>query len=340
MFAALRLKEKILLGIIIVFIPSYVFYTQFIAPQFSDNRIKALERSAIKERKDLQTEEDKERNMKNEVESIKQKMRLNDEQIAKMRAEADEFKKYILSDRYEVELYQYLFGRDARYNVIDLGNNPRRFPKGAFTEIVYGYQVRGLFPDILKMVKKIELTSRALSISTLKLEKPKLNPKEGQKDDGTVIASLQIHVILSAQDSALSFEEFKAGAPELEIKKIDGNPWDPNFGAASAQDEGPTGPIKKLFLQTVLYLIDNHQRVASFEGVSGWFKEGEEFDIEPGKSFTRVRVLAIGGRYVVLKHLNKNITYKIALNVVNQASADQVDPNRNIKTVLSDESNL
>ncbi|MBW7876259.1 MAG: hypothetical protein H3C47_09765 [Candidatus Cloacimonetes bacterium] len=341
MLAALRLKEKILLLMTIIFIPSYTFYSQFIAPRFSDNRFRVLERQLTKERKDLSDEETKDRNIKTEIEAIKQKQRINDEQIVKMRAEADEFKKYILSDRYEVELYQYLFGRDARYNVIDLGNNPRRLPKGAFTEIIYTYQVRGAFADVLKMVKKIENTSRSLSISTLKLEKPRINPKEGQKDDGSVISNLQIHVILSSQDNALSFEEFRKGAPELEIKKIDGNPWDPNFGAASAQDEGPTGPVKKLFLSSVLYMIENQGRVARFEGDQNWYKEGDEFDIEAGKSFTRVRLIAIGGRYVIVKHLNKNITYKITLNVTDGESADAKDnPDRNIKTVISDESGL
>ncbi len=340
MFQALRLKEKILIGLVVVFIPLFTFYSQFIAPRFGDARINSVNRQIQRESKDLGELQSRDSAMKQEIESIRQKLSQHDEQVAKMRVQAEDFKQYILSDRYEVELYQYLFGRDARYSVIDLGNNPRRLPKGAYTEIVYSYTARGLFPDIMKMVKKIEQTSRSLSISTLKLERPRFNAKEGEKDDGTVIADAQIHVILSSNESALSFEEFKKNAPELEIKKIDGNPWDPNFGAATQQDEGPTGPVKKLNLTSVIYMIDEGQRVARFENLGKWFKQGDEFEIEPGKSFTTVRLMHIGGRYVVVKHLNKNITFKLTLDVTNIGGADSQGGIANRKEIVSDDSIL
>ena len=49
--------------------------------------------------------------------------------------------------------------------------------------------------------------------------------------------------------------------------------------------------------------------------------------IEARKTSTMVRLLAIGGRYVVLKHLNKNQVFKISLAVA-EAETSKEQTNR------------
>ena len=160
MLKALRTKELVLIVIVIIFIPLYAFYTQVIAPKFGQGLINAnrnrIKKLAEKVEEIRTTESSRGRTLA----ALKQQQAQNDERVARMRKEADEFKRYILNEGYEVELYQYLFGRDARYSIIGLGNSPRRVPKGSYTEIIYGYTCRGRFPDVVKMVKKIENTSR------------------------------------------------------------------------------------------------------------------------------------------------------------------------------------
>jgi hypothetical protein len=315
---ALRTKELVLIVIVIIFIPLYAFYTQVIAPKFGQGLINAnrnrIKKLAEKVEEIRTTESSRGRTLA----ALKQQQAQNDERVARMRKEADEFKRYILNEGYEVELYQYLFGRDARYSIIGLGNSPRRVPKGSYTEIIYGYTCRGRFPDVVKMVKKIENTSRSLSISKLSLEQPKKVKDSSKKDDGSVLAEMQIHAIFSSLDTALTFEEFQKSDLKLDLRKIDGNPWDTDFGETQRQSEGPTAPIKKLYLQSVIYTKDPGGRTARFLEKDPWFRIGDEFPIEKGKLNTMVRLLAVGGRYVVVKHLAKNLVYKITLKVSDQ----------------------
>jgi len=319
MFAKLRKKEIVLLALIIFFIPGFAFYNRAIAPKFGQGRIRALGRLISKANKKVAENNKTNESMISEVESTRNNIKANDERIARMRKEASEFKKFILSDRYEVDLYIYLFGRDARYSVIGLGNNPKRVLKGSYTEIIYQYKCKGKFSDIVKMVKKVENTSKSLSISSLEVEKPKIDEDDKKKDDGSVIAELKIHAIFSSLDNALSFDEFEKGEPDLEIRKIDGNPWDANFSGEKRQSEGPTGPVKKLFVESIFYLSEPGRRAVKFYENQNWYRIGDEFQIEAGKSFTTARVLAIGGRYVIVKHLNKNQDFKISLNVTQDA---------------------
>jgi hypothetical protein len=328
MFKALRLKEIILIALTIIFIPSYAFYSRVIAPRFGASRVRSLNSGIGRDQKKLNKEVDLVSAMEGERESLKAQIAKNEQDIVRMRREAEDFKRYILSINYEFELHQYLFGRDARYTVRGLGTNPKRFPKGNYTELVYDYQCQGKFQDIIKMVKKIENTSRSLSISKLTLEKPKQKKEDmHKKDDGTIIGKMEIHVIFSAMEDALDFEEFRRNEPELNLRKIDGNPWDPNFGETRKRGEGPTGPIKRLYLESVLYMHEPDRRAVKFTDHSRWYRIGEEFEIEKGKSFTMARVLFIGGRYVVIKHLNKNLIFKIALNVAGNSTDNPEDTN-------------
>ncbi|PCJ18748.1 MAG: hypothetical protein COB02_09960 [Candidatus Cloacimonadota bacterium] len=316
MFESLRLQEKILIAVLIVFIPSYTFYSRIIAPRFGASALKGTQRRIIKLNKDLGKLRTTENNMTNELASLQQVITNTDKRIARMRNEAQEFKKFILGQNYEQELYQYLFGRDARYNLIALGNSPKRIPKNSYTEIIYTYLVKGQFIDVVKLVKKIENVSKSVSISSLTLERPKKKSKDGvQKDKGLIQAKLKIHVIFSSLGTALSFEEFKKNEPKLEVKKIDGNPWDSNFGEAEKSIEGPNSAVKKLILRSVIYAYSDIERSALFGNGLGWKKQGDEFLIEPRKSHTLVRLLHIGGKYTVVKHLNKNEVFKLTLNV-------------------------
>jgi len=331
MIKSLRTKEIVLLVIIIIFIPVYAFYTQVIAPKFGEGKITANRRrikKLVEQVEELRADEQK-RNR--EISSLREKQARNDERIAEMRKEADEFKRYILNENYEVLLYDYLFGRDARYSIVGLGNIPRRVPKGSYTEIIYQYTCKGKFPDVVKMVKKIENSSRSLSISKLNLEKPKRAKDSTKADDGTVMANMQIHAILSSLDTAMTFEEFKKSDPKLDLHKIDGNPWDTDFGATQRDSEGPTAPIKNLFLQSVIYTKDPGSRTARFIEKQPWYRIGDEFTIEKGKTNTMVRLVAIGGRYVVVKHLAKNLMYKISLRVGDSAKDPQ---GANLKELL------
>jgi len=306
---------------LIVFIPLYAFYTQVIAPRFSDSRIKANTRRQQKVQKKLNEDLAKEATMQKEMASLTQRLAKNDGKVARMRSEAKEFKRYILSDRYEVDLYHYLFGRDARYSILGLGNTPKRIPKGNYTEISYNYICKGKFQDVVKMVKKIENTSRSLSISKLSLEKPKTKKKSRQKASGDIIANMRIHVIFSGLETGLSFDSFREGEPSLDLIKIGGNPWDSDFGETRQQTGGPTAAIKKLFLRSVIYMKSPARRAARFSTSDSWYHIDDEFQIEPGKSFTTVRVMAIGGRYVVIKHLGKNQVFKISLKVTETGSS-------------------
>jgi hypothetical protein len=315
MFKVLRIKEIILLGLVVVFIPVYAFYTQVIAPRFSDSRIRANSRRQQKVQKKLNESLSKEATMQKELASLSQRLANNDGKVARMHSEAKEFKRFILSDRYEVELYHYLFGRDARYSILGLGNTPKRIPKGNYTEIIYNYICRGKFQDIVKIVKKIENTSRSLSISKLSLEKPTVKKKSGKKPSSDITATLQIHVIFSGLETGLSFDTFREGEPSLELIKIGGNPWDSDFGETRQQTGGPTAAVKKLFLKSVIYMKTPSRRAARFSHSESWYQIDDEFQIEQGKPFTTVRVMAIGGRYVVVKHLGKNQVFKISLRV-------------------------
>ncbi|MCJ8345051.1 hypothetical protein MJH12_05890 [bacterium] len=316
MFASLRLQEKILIGILLVFIPSYTFYNKVIAPKFGDRAMRGVKNSIKKLNKDLGKLRTTESNMKNDLASMKLSISNTDRRIQRMRKEANEFKKFILGMNYQQDLYQYLFGRDARYNLIALGNSPKRIPKNSYTEVIYTYLVKGQFIDIVKLVKKVENISKSVSISSLTLERPKKKGKDKVlKDNGMVQAKLKIHAIFSSLGTALSFEEFKKNEPKLEVKKIDGNPWDSNFGEAEKSIEGPNSSVKKLVLRSVIYAYADVERSALFTGEIGWKKQGDEFLIEARKSHTRVRLLYIGGNYAVVKHLNKNEVFKMILNV-------------------------
>jgi hypothetical protein len=330
MLKNMRKKEMVLAGLSILFIVGFMFYSRLIAPTIGRNAIVQLQKRIKRQQKKLNEEQGKEKSLMDKQKQASLEIQRNREMIERWRAEADIFKKKILSDTHEIDLFQFLFGRDARYNVVGLGNNQRRFPKGSYTEIVYDYKVQGQFLDTLKLIKKVETTSRSLSISSITLSRPKIGEEDGQEDDGSIIAELEIHVILSSLENALSYDEFMENAPDIALKKIDGNPWDENFGSGASQAEGPTGAIKRLWLKSVFYMYDVGKRAVIFEGRSGWYKEGSEFEIEAGKSSTRAKIIAIGGRYVVLRHLNKNLTFKMSLNVNNDGDEEQ----RNIKEVI------
>ncbi|MCO4781171.1 MAG: hypothetical protein KC646_02510 [Candidatus Cloacimonetes bacterium] len=324
MFGSLRLQEKILIGILIVFIPSFTFYNRVIAPKFGDRALKSLNRRITKLNKELGKLRSTENGMTSEVASLKYTIETNDKRIARMRKEADEFKKFILGLNYETELYQYLFGRDARYNLVALGNSPKRVPKNSYTEVIYTYLVKGQFIDIVKLVKKVENISKSVSISSLTLEKPKKKDKDANvKDDGSVRAKLKIHAIFSSLGTALSFEEFKKNEPKLEVKKIDGNPWNSNFGEAEKTTEGPNSAVQKLLLTSVIYAYADAERSALFGHEIGWKKQGDEFLIENRKSHTMVRLLHIGGNYAVVKHLNKSQVFKLSINVNAEEESEQ-----------------
>ena len=331
MFKVLRIKEIILLALFIVFVPSYAFYQRVIAPRFGSAKIKTLKKRIVKSDKKLKEEQKINKQVARELESMKQKIKLNNERIARMRQEADEFQTYLLSDRYEVELYQFLFGRDARYSVIGLGNNPKRNPKGKYTELVYSYRCKGKYADMVRLVKKIENVSRSLSISKLELKKPKQKPNEEVKETGEVEADMKIHAIFWSDEAALSFDEFKKNEPDLNIRKIDGDPWNANFGEVERRSEGPTGPVKKLFLESIMYMKEPARRSVKFTDDLSWYRIGDEFMIESRKSSTMVRLIAIGGRYVIIKHLNKNQVFKISLAV---AEADTSKEQTNQKELM------
>ena len=315
MIKTLRTKEIILIVLIIILIPTYAFYNRVIAPRWSDNTIDSNKRRIAKLVKQVEEGRNEETEKVKQKNSFRVQQVQNDERIAEMRKEADDFKQYIMNEDNEVLLYDYLFGRDARYSIVGLGNVPRRVPKGSYTEIIYQYTCRGKFPDIVKMVKKIENSSRSISISKLSLEKPKQAKDAVVADDGTVIANMEIHAIFSSL-STLTFQDFKKSDPNLDLRKIDGNPWDTEFGATQRDSEGPTGPIKRLNLLSVIYTKDPGLRTAKFKDMESWYRIGDEFTIEKGKTNTTVRLIAIGGRYVVIKHLVKNLMYKISLQVI------------------------
>ena len=326
MFKALRIKEIILIALFVIFVPSYAFYQRVIAPRFGSAKIKTLQRKITKNQKKLDDERKINSQVANEIESMKQKIKINNERIVRMSKEASEFKTLILSDRYEVELYQFLFGRDARYTVVGLGNNPKRNPKASYTEVVYSYLCKGKYEDLVKLVKKIENVSRSLSISKLEIKKPKIQPNEEVKETGEVEASMQIHAIFSSLETALSFEEFKKNESELNIRKIDGDPWNANFGEVRSRSEGPTGPVKRLFVESILYMKEPSRRSVKFLENPTWYRIGDEFMIESRKTSTMVRLLAVGGNYVIVKHLNKNQIFKIKLNVAEaEATRDQTN---------------
>ena len=201
MFKALRIKEIILLALFVIFVPSYAFYQRVLAPRFGSAKIKTLKRKIQKNEKKLKDEQKSNKQVTRDLESMKQKIKLNNERIARMRKEADEFQTYLLSDRYEVELYQF-FGRDARYSVIGLGNNPKRNPKGNYTELVYSYRCKGKYADMVRLVKKIENVSRSLSVSKLEIKKPKQKPNEVIKEIGEVESEMKIHAIFWSDEAA------------------------------------------------------------------------------------------------------------------------------------------
>lgn len=331
MIKSLRTKEIILIVIVIIFIPIYAFYKRVIAPRWGDNLIEANQKRISKLSEQVEEARKDETDKLRSKETLRLQQVQNDERIAEMRKEADDFKRYIMNEDNEVLLYDYLFGRDARYSIVGLGNIPRRVPKGSYTEIIYQYTCRGKFPDIVKMVKKVENSSRSLSISKLSLEKPKQAKDSTVADDGTVIANMQIHAIFSSLSTAMTFQEFKKSDPNLDLRKIDGNPWDTEFGATQRETEGPTGPIKKLNLLSVIYTKDPGLRTAKFSDMDIWYRIGDEFTIERGKTNTTVRLVAIGGRYVVIKHLAKNLMYKISLQV---ADGKQDTKDSNLKELL------
>jgi hypothetical protein len=325
----IRKKEIVLIILSVLFMLGYFFYVKAIAPAIGDRAKSSIERKIRRVEKNFQEDLAKETRLKDELKSSQSLIQKNQEVIAQMKEEAEKFKKKILSDKYEIELFQFLFGRDARYNVIGLGNSQRRYPKGNYTEIVYNYKVKGMFPDMVKLIQKVENTSNSLSISSVTISQPKAGKDEEQEDG--VEAELEIHVILSADPNALSFEEFMMDSPEISLKKIEGNPWDVNFGSGAKTAEGPTGAIKRLWLKSVFYLYDQNKRAIRFEDKPGWYREGDEFDIEEGRSSTRAKVVAIGGRYVIIRHLNKNLTFKLTLN----ASDDlETDEDRNYKELI------
>lgn len=331
MFQGLRKKEIGLIICGLLFILGYASYKRFIAPRIGESTRKSLEFRISAQRKKL-TEVQKRQSEKDaENSSTLAEIENGRKEINRLQEESNIFKQRILSDKYEIELFQYLFGRDARYNVMGLGNTQRRSVKGSnYLEINYNYRVKGQFPDILKLVQKIENTASSLSISNLNLQKPVVG-RDQAESDGSVMAELDINVIMSNESSALSFNEFVGSGPELVQPNIEGNPWDEGaFTGATQNKEGPTSDIRRLWLQAVLYLYDDDKKAVKFEERDGWLRENEEFEIEPGKTSTKAKILAIGGRYVVIRHLNKNTTFKITLNIDDAAGTE----NRNIKEVI------
>ena len=73
------------------------------------------------------------------------------------------------------------------------------------------------------------------------------------------------------------------------------------------------------------------RRSVKFTDDLSWYRIGDEFMIESRKSSTMVRLLAIGGRYVIIKHLNKNQVFKISLAV---AEADTSKDQTNQKELM------
>lgn len=334
MFKGLRIKEIILIALYLVFIPSYAFYQRVIAPRFGTGKIRVLKSKIEKGTKKLGVETKKSEDLVSEIGFMEQQTSKNSEKVARMIKESEEFKKEILHLDYEVELYQFIFGRDARYSIIGLGNNPRRNDRNPYVEVTYDYLCKGKYEDIIKLVKKIENVSRSLSISKLEVRKPKAQESnQAAKDSGEVEASMQINVILSSDKTAKNFEDFKRNEPELNIRKIDGDPWNENFGEVRSRAEGPTGPVKKLFIESILFLKEPSRRSVKFLADSSWYRIGDEFKIEARKEATTVRLLAIGGNYVILKHLNKNLVFKIKLNV---AEEDSTREQTNEKSLLLD----
>jgi hypothetical protein len=332
MFQGLRKKEIGLIICGVLFILGFAFYKRFIAPKIGENTRRSLELTINRTQKRLDESRSKLAAKEAEAASVQAEIEAGRKEINRLRKEADIFKQRILSDKYEIELFQYLFGRDARYNVMGLGNTQRRTQKGSnYLEINYNYRVKGQFPDLLKLVQKIEDTASSLSISNLSLQKPVLG-RDQAESDGSVMAEIDINVIMSNEASALTFDEFIGTGPELVQPNIEGNPWDEGaFTGMTRTSEGPTADIRRLWLQAVMYLYDDTKKAVKFEERNEWFREGDEFEIEPGKSATKARIIAIGGSYVVIRHLNKNTTFKMTLNVMDGEEASET---RNIKEVI------